>query len=413
MHKQLEVTKEDDLYRVVCRDFMGRYEGESIGGRLGLTQVTAPEPGEGTNGLKPGQYYMWQVMSRHPELHALIAADKLEELARLARDFHMRVTGGAELLPEVAPPPPKLTPHHRESAIEVIEERHQSVFQRGPKAIFNAFLMRAVPGIIALGLLFILTRHIGDHHQIVPLSTIFARAERPVAEQSFFASIVDPDHSDQVRFEIRGVKFLDGNRMIFHDGHFVAVSGVNDLRPLFDAARRQAVAPVLDARIEGNTVRIEHLRVGDEIFAAGGTLEKLARFGPSEEAPHRSIHPNPNVFQQLKELPAFDDKEAVEDLVGRRIAVVGPVVAENGKRVLRHDSGAGIVLRPVRAQPVVELLDAFTGSGTEFQVDMVLEEVYPWSSRTDPSRARGTTKILGEAEVYSLSAQSFTQVARR
>ena len=91
---------------MVFRDFLGHYDGDAIGRRLGLDEVPSPEHGPPLNGLARGQFYLWQPMSRHPELHALMTRDGLQEVAKIVRDYHFDVTRGAELLPKVAGPAP-------------------------------------------------------------------------------------------------------------------------------------------------------------------------------------------------------------------------------------------------------------------------------------------------------------------
>ena len=411
MHKELAVEAREGLFKVVCRNFMGRYEARAIGDRLGLNEIKAPADGPGDNGLKDGEYFAWDVMSHHPELHALVAGERLGDVAEMARDFHMHVTAGKELLPEVAV---HEEVHQAGSAVSVIEDRHKSVFQRGPKALLSAFLVRAIPAVVVLFALLVVSRHVGDHSQGVGLSTLFSRAAQPPVEQNRLAWLIDPDHSHKLRFQIRGVKFLDGNRMIFADGHFVRIDGVEELRPLFQEAQKQSVAPELYANVESGKVMVERIMVAGQAFVAdGGEMVRLDRFTPASTPPRRSIHANPNMFYQMRELPAFDDGDAIKELVGQRIAVVGSITEEEGRLVLRDEEGIGFALERSSHEGMRQLLGAFTGDPAELQVDLILKSVMPWTDRRNPENSRRDTRLLGNAEVYSASAQSFDVVARR
>jgi hypothetical protein len=159
-------------------------------------------------------------------------------------------------------------------------------------------------------------------------------------------------------------------------------------------------------------VVIERIRVGDRTFMEDGRLVRTARFGLSDNEPRRSPHPAPDVYQQQRRLP-YDSIETLRTLVGKKIAVIGRLGEEDGRRVLRHREGAGIVIEPVRDESLEALLAAFTGDTAKLELDLVLESIYPWNDRRDPARSRKLTRLVGEARVRSASAQNFHVVGRR
>ncbi len=409
MSKNLQIIPEQERFHLICRDFMGRYEGHLIGERLQLLEIQAPPDVPNGNGLLPGEYYLRGMMDHHPVLHALVTADRLQGVAELVRDFHLHVVGGAELLPDV----PHVAPlAHHESAMQALEDHHRSVFSRGPRAVITAVTLWLVAIVVALGTVTIAARHLGDQHRMQGLSTIFARAEKPPPAQNWFQYLIQPDHRLDVRWEIRGVKFLEGNRMILQSGDLVEVEGVDDLRPLFEEARRQAMAPHVDAQIENGKVMIQRIWVADGTFVEGGELVRTARFGTSSNQPPRSVHRGDNVFWRQRKLP-HDAIEQLKVLQGERIAIVGQIVEENGERILRHEDGAGIVLQPVRDPALDQLLAVFAGDTTKLEVDLILASVFPWSNQRDPAHSRKTTKLIGEGTVRSASAQNFHLIAHR
>ncbi len=403
MRKKVAITSQDGHYRVVFRDFMGPYESKRIRERLGLKEVGADAVPS-----QPGECRGVDAMSRHPELHALLDGDSLKLLAEVVRDFHIDVEEGRDLLPAVEA---IQSLEHRGSYVEEIERRHESAFARGPKAVAQAFLVRAIPAALVLGALFLAWRHFGDHHRPASLASMFVTADRPAVSQSWLAQLFDPDHSRELRTQLRGVRFLRDNRIILMDGLYLEVEGIDALRPVFDAAQKEQVAPVLDATASDGQVRIERLRVqGQDFMPQGGTLRKLAELGRTAERPRRDNRAASGAFRNVDDV-AYDDEETLRALLGQRIALVGTIEPHAAGRLLRLDGGAAVLLaRPSRGR-VVDLLETFSGTDTELQVDLELKEVFPWKARSDKV-SRGDTQIVGAATVHSASAQNYHVLAR-
>jgi hypothetical protein len=255
-------------------------------------------------------------------------------------------------------------------------------------------------------------RHLGDHHQAVSASTLMARAEQPLIPQGRLAWLVDPDHADQVRLALRGVRYIEAQRLILADGSYVELLGAGDLRAHFEQARELRLAPHLDARIRDGRIRVERLAAGERDLWTGGELVRHAWLGASDPQPARSHHGSDRVFAVVRSIP-FDDRSVIEGLVGRRISVSGRLERCGERLVLRLDGGTGIRLAMPAAERLRRCLAAFEEPPVELRVDLVLGGVAPWRDRQHPECSRGTTRIIGEAEVYSLSAQSYHVIARR
>jgi hypothetical protein len=118
MEQELFLEQRGDAVHLVLRHTRDSFVGHVLGNRLHLTEV-APrttgheqKPGNGNgNGLQPGQY-VFGLSDGESEMHALLPASQLPEIAAAVRDLHIDVAAGAELIanlppPEVAEPEPR------------------------------------------------------------------------------------------------------------------------------------------------------------------------------------------------------------------------------------------------------------------------------------------------------------------
>jgi hypothetical protein len=394
---------------VIVRDFRGHFDSELIGERLGATEVAPPHPGAARNGLARGQYYVDRASGGHPELHCLVTEGDLATVADLARDLHVRIVAGAELLPGRRSPAPD---RHHASAIEVLEARHRPPWSRGPLALLRVAATVLVIAGVLLGAGLVAVRHLGDHHQTVSASTLMVRAARPPTQQGALQHLVDPDHADQVRLEMRGVRYVENDRLVLDDGSYVELVGAGDLRAHLERARDLGMVPHLDARLRDGRILVERLAAGDRDLWTGGELVRHAWLGESDRRPARGEHGSERVFAIVRSIP-FDDRAVIAGLVGRRISVTGHLEPGEGELVLRMDGGTGIRLATPSGERLRRSLEVFARPPVQLRLDIVLTSVAPWRDRRHPERSRGTTRIIGDAEVYSLSAQSYHVVARR
>lgn len=405
MDRQLAIHHLEDSYYVVFHNYMGPWEGHLIAKWIHCEEIDAPaEPGP--DALEVGQCFLWNPMDRHPDLHAKVPKRELLQLARAVEHFHVSVREGADALPEI---PEELREVHNDASyIEYIDKQHEPVWQRGPRAVVNAFLIRAIPAVVVVFAMMVISRHMTEPYQDVELQAMFAMADRPAVEQSWIGGILDPDRSDRFRHRFHAVRFMEGNRILLADGTYFAFEGLKDVRPMLHAAQDNFTAPTIYARAEGGHLRVDEVRVSSESFARNTTLRMLAKFPPTNDEPARGAESSNFMFAKVR-LPGLDDEAAVRDLADRRISVEGTLtVADDGGYILRSGT-AGIRLAPSRHPGVAKALAEFSTTGDAVRVDLVLE---PYPLRGAAPNRRGTG-LLGSGQVYSMSVSNFHIVAQR
>jgi hypothetical protein len=424
MDRQLTVRKEGEAYHLIFHNYQGPAEGHQIGEVLELEEVEAP-PGEHPETV-PGvnKFFLWQPMSFHPDLHALVEPDRLERVADLVHRLYIKVVEGAEYLPDVpaaqAPSPgvqaaatPSPTPAEHISFTEEMEKRHESVWKRGPAAVTKALILRLVPLILLVLVAIIIHNHTGDHYRSVEMDEAFRQAGRTPVEQGFWGRLWKPDFSHQVRFPLRSAEFAEGSLVVTRDGEVLHFEGVDDVRGLLKRASRYSGLPELECVAEGGEVRIQRFKAGGDILLQHGSLVLLDRLPRSQDKPVRVPPGNENGFQEYSQI-GLEDDSALLSAGSRRVSFEGVVEEGDSGLVLRFANGAGVRLETRGAQtPVDRLLDLFAGRPHTIVVDGVLSTVYPPVSRLDPAHSREGSGLIGELSAYSASAQKYHAVDRR
>lgn len=414
MKRELSIERRGDLFHVRLHKYMGPWEGHQIEKVLDLEEVPPPPDGEQYEQvLGPNQAYLWREMSFDPEMHALITADRLDRLAIFVRDREVTVLAGAEFLPE---PPPQAhlqfeakddTPEG--SYIAAIDKRHESVWQQGPKAVIGALLVRAIPLAIVVFAIVVAGRHYGDKYNVVGIDEMFARAQRPAAEQSSVSRLIDPDFSHLVRTEVRTVSYASQNRMLIGDGNYVAFEGASEVMPWLNRASMNRQPIVLQAASSDGTVRVQEVRCGGDVLGRGLVLRRIAKLPTGDTAPSRTNTEQNGSFWIVGSLPVARDADAaLEQYRGKRLCLEGSLVREGDQLVLRARDGSGVWLDDANVLPKMRsFVAAFTGEPGPVMVDVQLQTVFPWSDRADPTRQRENTRIAGIASLRSASAQNY------
>ncbi len=415
MQRELTIEAHGELYHLRFHNYMGPWEGHQIEKALDLEEVEPPPDGESYDSvLRPNQAFLWHEMDFDSDLHALVTADRLTRVAQVVRDRDVKVLEGADLLPE----PPGEPLHVATSSepytsyVDTIEQRHQSVWERGPKAVAGAFALRAIPVLIVAVAIVVVARHTGDRYETVPLGQMFARAERPTVEQSWWSAVLDPDHSRLVRHEIRRVRYASGPYMILADGHFLCFEGADEVMPWLNEMRARSAPLIVDAVAADGELRVERVHCAGQVLARDLVLERVARLASSDEQPVRGPLAQEVGFRTFDRLD-LGAEAGVDTLEGRSIALDGRIVLESGRHVLRTEGGTGVVLRTSQlGHALREFVDAITGRPCPVTLDLVVREIYPWTRRGEgPSRQED--RLLGVATIRSASAQNHHVVGRR
>jgi hypothetical protein len=415
MQRELTIEVHGELYHLRFHNYMGPWEGHQIEKALDLEEVEPPPDGESYESvLGPNQAYLWHEMDFDSDLHALVTADRLERVAQIVRDRDVEVLEGADLLPE----PPEGHLHVETSAatggsyVDYIEGRHRSVWERGPKAVAGAFLLRAIPVVIVVLLIVVIGRHTGEKYETVQLGQMFARAQSPAVQQGWWDALIDPDHSEMVRHEIRRVRYAAGPYMILADGHFLCFEGADEVMPWLNEMQFRSAPLIVDAVAGDGELRVARVRCGTEVLATDLVLERVARLAPSDEQPVRGPLAREAGFRKLDQLD-LTAEAGVDTLEGRSIALDGRIVREDGRHVLRTEGGTGVVLRMSSVDhELEEFVDAVTGRPCPVTLDLVVREVFPWTRRGE-GPTRRDDQLLGVATIRSASAQNHHVVGRR
>jgi hypothetical protein len=345
-------------------------------------------------------------MDRHPDIHAKLAKHELLQLAKAVEHFHVSIQDGAEILPEI--PEEEREVHRDESYIEYLDRQHEPVWQRGPKAILGAVLIRAIPALVVVMGLYVASKHMGDPYLDVQMEEMFAMASRPAVQQGFLGRVFDPDRSDSFKHRFHAVRFMKGNRILMADGHYFAFEGLEDVRPMLRAARDNFTAPTVYAHSEGGKLRVREVQVAGQSFAANTTLNLLAKLSATNDEPERGAGGSEFMFANVA-LPPIEDSEAVDKLAGRRISVEGRLAVAADGGYLLQSGGSGFRLQPTGHGGLAQALEIFAAARDEVRLDVVLD---PYPLRGEEPNRQGT-RLLGDAEVYSMSISNFHIIARR
>ncbi len=303
--------------------------------------------------------------------------------------------------------------HAQPSILRSLEERHLADLEHKPGAVLRAVVIWLVVIVVGGGGLLLASRHLKDHHQRVSVDEIFVRAARPPVSQSALRRLLAPDYSCLVKTELRGVRFLDGERLVLADGSFLQLTGVGDLKTLLGGCASEKGPPVVHATIAGGKVQVERLLCGAQPVAKGGELQRVAKLDPTAAPPQRSASPSPGVFHEFTALPLEHD-ELLQGTIGAWISLKGNLKEEGGRLTLRMADGAGLVVSEAREGSSVDrFLKAFAGQTSPVQLDLVVGGVYPWDDPRDPQHSRKQVHLAGEAVVYSASAQNYHAADRR
>lgn len=420
MKRELSIERRDDHFHLRFHKYMGPWEGHQIEHVLDLEEVEPPPDGEHYEQvLGPNQAYMWHEMSPDPELHALVTADRLETLAAFVRDRDVTVIEGAELLPE---PPAQAHVHYEVkddtpdgSYVALIEKRHASVWERGPKAVIGALSVRLIPALLIVFVIVVASRHYGDKSSAVSIDEFFARAQRPAVEQGFVDGLLSPDFSHLVRNEIRSVSFASGNRMLLGDGNYLVFDGVTEVMPWLNCASMNRTPITIEASTADAVVRVLNVRCGGNIVGRDLTMRRIAKLPPGDTQPPRTASRTADTYRILDTMPVgSDDGALLEDYVGDRLSLTGVLANEDSRLVLRASDGSGVVIETRTPAPKMRtFLEVFTGDPGPVTVDFEFQRVYPWTDRQDATRARESTRLAGEALLLSASAQNYHVHARR
>ena len=362
MDRKLLVRRAGDHYHLNFHDFMGSFEGHAIGQRLALTEVENPGPA-GISALKPGQFYLQEVMGRHPDLHALVESERLADVVKTADHFHVAVVEGAELLPKL--PPEALEKHLDVSFIEQIEKGHVSVWSQGPRAVTKAILIRAIPAAIVVYGIVVASRHMSTTREEVEIAELFRRAARPPAAQSWLSRTLAPDHSAELITSIAAVRFMEGEKIILKDGTVLLFSGMRDVRPMLEASRDALTVPKIDVTLAGGGVQVRAVRVGDQKFGAGSTLVLAERLPASADVGSRS---------GVDATTPAELVENRENFLDQRVSLRGVLRSDSGAFVFDAEAaGPDLALKPMRAGHEVEsVLAEFANAKTELIVDLAI-----------------------------------------
>ena len=406
MDRQLVIRPHGDDFHVAFHNYMGPYEGHQIGESLGLEEVEAPEEDLGAEPLKAGQYYLWHAMDRHPDLHALVSAEQLGDVARSIDEFHVRVLKGKRFLPEreargakvMAEPPP--------SYIEHIEEEHKPLWCKGPRAIVQAVVTGAIPTAIILVTVLLLFRHFGDHRQEVGLDEVFRRANATPVQQTALQHFWSPDHSHQMSTRLMSVAYIEGNMVVLQDGHVLQFAGLREARPVFEKARMVGMAPRVDVDLAGRRAIIRGIHVAGEVMAQGTEVKRLARLPRTAQLPQRTARAGASGWYMPSRLPLGDTPE-MRALVGQRLCLRG-TLHQGGPGLELHCRGGEVFHVELANQggSIQKFLDFFADGETDLRLDVVVDEVY----RT---RQQEQTGAVGTIKLHSASAQNYHIVASR
>lgn len=418
MDRQLTIRREGERYHLIFHNFQGPFEGRQIADFLELQEVDPPSEEDHEKAPGLNQFFLWDAMGFHPDLHSQVDEDKLPHVAELVKRMHLHVMEGEEYLPEAAAPNAGLKgsqtdlPEHH-SITEELEKLHESVWHKGPKEIAKAFVIRLVPLAIIIFLGMIVMRHIGDPYTEMSMKDAWHVAKTPVPEQGAFDMLWNPDKSHMVRVKLSSANYAGGNRVICADGDVLRFEGVHDIRGVLKQASGYSGLPEIDAEAQQGRLQIRKMTAGNTILLSQGTIvrdEILPRTAPK---PSRAAVGSENGFWDYDAFD-LDDKWSLEEAANRRVSLEGIVVKQDTVRVLRFGNGAGVKLNlDKEGTPSDKLLALFEGDPGTIQVDGILTTVYPLENDQDPARSRQASKLVGELTVYSVSAQNYHAVDRR
>lgn len=394
MNRELTVERRGDLFHLVFHDYMGPWEGHQIEAILDLEEVEPPDPGVSDDDvLGANQAYLWHPMEFQPELHALVTEDRLPRVAQIVRDRDVEVIAGADLLPE--PPAERIhvdpgAGEGAESYIARIEERHRSTWDRGPKAVAGAFLLRVVPLLLVIYAIVLIGRHTGDHHEAVTLNEMVARSRTPLVHQTAWERWNDPDHSHLVRTQIRRILYAHGETMIVGDGDVLDFAGAGDVEPWIDRARMTSSPLVIDAVAADGRIHVEGIRCAGKILATDLDMQRIVHIPGSQSPPRRDTTGAPGTFVRIEGL---GEGGSIEHLDGQCICVDGTIERVGTRRVLHTADGCEVTLDLSGCgSRLADFVDALAGRDCPVTVDL----------EVDGPRAR----------VMSVSAQNHHVVAR-
>ena len=397
MDRQIVIKPFGDRFHICFHNYMGAFEGRQIGKWLELEEVETPHDDDAWKELETGQYFLWHVMDRHPDLHTILPASRLKDVARVMDHFHVRAVEGGELLPELAPE--EREQHSDHNYIAYLEHEHEPPWKKGPRALIGAIVVRTVPALVVFLGLMVGAQHWGDHREDVGLEEVFRRVSRPAEERSWFAALVSPDHSHLVRTTVSSIRFMQGERIILEDGQVLRFAGLGDVRPMLHAARDHYTVPQIEIDVGTGAAHIERVVVGPQQFAHDTQLVREAKLPPSSDEPARSTAQDTDGWWLCREV-GRDDSAELDGLVGRRVSLEGTLVPHGETWMLRGGRGLEFEVdfgRDVRGGE--ELLVALADGATELIADIVPEDY-------DRDSGRGT------AELYSVTAQNYHLVAR-
>ncbi len=421
MDRKLAIRRHDEHFHLIFHDFQGPYEGKQIGNYLGLEQVDPPSEEEHEQPPQLGKYFLWQAMSFHPDLHALVAEDRMPRVADLVQRMHIDVIEGKELLPEAAgsssawndaATKAQELPEHL-SMTEEMERLHERAWHRGPKAMISAFLIRAVPTAIIILLGIILYRHLGNHYTEMEMREALRQAAHSRTEQGALAKFWNPDYSHMVHVPLRSANFAGGERVICQTGDVLRFEGAHDIRAVLKKASEYSGLPQIYGEARDGVLHVHRLSAGGTILLKNVTIRREETLPKSLRKPKRVSPGKTDGFQEYDELDP-EDQLGLDPLVGKRISLEGVVRQEGADRVLRFENNAGVVVVTQKPNtPCDRLLKLFVGDPSTLQVDGILRKIHPLVDREDPAHSRQNTKLVGEFLVYSVSAQHYHAVDRR
>ncbi len=421
MDRQLRIRRHNGHYHLIFHNFQGPHEGKQIGGYLGLELVDPPSEAQHEQPPGLGQYFLWQAMSFHPDLHALVAEDRMPRVADLVQRMHIHVIEGEELLPQAdgnttawEEAGKRAQPVHEHiSMTEEMEKLHERAWHRGPKAMVSAFLIRAVPVAVIILIGIILYRHLGNHYHTVEIREALRQAAQPRTEQSALEKFWKPDYSHMVHMQLRSANFAGGQRVICQNGDVLQFEGAHDIRAVLKKASEYSGLPQIYGEARDKAIYVQKLTAGNAILLKNVVLRRVESLPKCAPKPKRVSPGNTDGFQEFDELDP-DDQLGLDAVAGKRISLEGTVRQEEQGRVLRFENGAGVVLVTTKKNtPCDRLLKLFIGDPSTLQVDGILQKVYPLVDRKDPAHSRKKTRLIGEFLVYSASAQHYHAVDRR
>jgi hypothetical protein len=421
MNRQFSIRKEGEYYHLTFHNYQGPAEGKRIAEWLELEAVDPPpeEAHEQAPGLN--QYFLWQPMTFHPDLQALVSEEKLPKVVQLVKRMRATVVEGKELLPGLQSAPNPLrggtgaatatVEHH--SLTEEMEQLHERVWHKGPRAVAQALIIRAVPTLILVLFAILMYRHMGDHYSEMSLEDALRQANEPIATQSALGKFWNPDYSHYVRVPITSANFAGGSRVICEEGDVLHFEGVADIRAILKRASDYTGLPRVDALAHEGALEIHKLTAGGSALLSSGLLTRESRLPRSTAKPKRVSPGMTDGFQNYEMLDP-EDEIGINALRGARISLEGVVKQEDTGLVLRFKNGAGVVLHPRQeGTPCDHLLRLFVDDPNTIQVDGVLSRVYLLVDREDPLHSRKSTRLIGDFAVYSASAQRYHAVDQR